>query len=210
MTKYISLMEHFNNLILGVYPPSTGFEHIRTVYERAFNMNINMQDVYETKLHIPTNPIKSIITLIGPEPKDKEIPTGLIGCDESNVSYVIHFTNDIFKGITDDDFVKSYIKSVFETMYNIIKHDRYDVKAIRNNPYIAALYSYPFYFTYYHIQRAFPDFIDNDVFIDLFEQYYSDREYAADVLNSLKENEFSASSDVIYSVMTCKNTIPII
>ncbi len=207
-TKYSVIMDHFNNLILGTYP-NTGFEPIRTVYERAFNMNINMQDVYETKLCIPTNPIKSIITLIGPEPKDGDIPTGLLGSDEMNVSYVTHFTNDIFKGM-DNGLAEMYIESVFESIYNIVKHDRYNIKEIRNNPYLISVYCYPFYFTYYHIKRVFPDFIDHKVFIDIFEQYYSDREYADDVLKSLKANEFSSSSDTIYSVMTCKNTIPII
>lgn len=210
-TKYCDIMNHFNNLILGTYPRGTGYETIRTVYERAFDMNVNLQDIYETRLSIPTNPIKGIITLLGPDPKDeREIPTGLIGFDESSVFYVTHYTDDIFKDLSDIEEARFYIKSVFNTIYDIVKFDKFDIKYARNNPYVTTLYSYPFYFTYHHVKRCFPHLINDEVFFEIFEKYYSDSEYTKQVLESLNANEYSSIPESIYSAMTCKNTIQIV
>ena len=211
-TKYCILKEHFDKLILGGYPQSTGLEPIRSTYENAFNMNINRQDVYQTKLNISTNPIKGIITLLGPEPKDNSvIPTGLIGMDENNVFYVTHFTNDILK--VSDEHSKSYIKGVFEAMKSIVEFDSLCIdpyKHASNNPYIATLYAYPIYFTFHHIKNALPHLIDHEVFFDILEQYYMDSEFIIEVLKSLKENKYSEDPEIIYSIMSCKNTVPII
>lgn len=211
-TKYSILKEHFDKLILGGYPQSTGLEPIRSTYENTFNMNINRQDVYQTKFNISTNPIKGIITLIGPEPKDgNDIPTGLIGMDENNVFYISHFTNDILK--PSDEYAKSYIRSVFEAMRQITEFDQFCVNPFKNasiHPYVATLYAYPFYFTFQHIRTALPHLIDHDEFFNILEQYYMDSEFIPDVLKSLKENKYSDDTEVIYSLMSCKNTISII
>ena len=211
-TKYCILKDHFDKLILGGYPQSTGLEPIRSTYENAFNMNINRQDVYQTKFNISTNPIKGIITLLGPNPKDGEyIPTGLIGMDENNVFYVTHFTNDILKA--SDEYAKSYIRDVFETMRNIVGFDSFCIdpfKHANNNPYIATVYAYPIYFTFQHIKKALPHLMDHDEFFNIMEQYYMDSEFIPDVLKSLKENKYSDDPEIIYSIMSCKNTVPII
>ena len=211
-TKYCILKDHFDKLILGGYPQSTGLEPIRSTYENAFNMNINRQDVYQTKFNISTNPIKGIITLLGPNPKDGEyIPTGLIGMDENNVFYVTHFTNDILKA--SDEYAKSYIRDVFETMRNIVEFDSFCINSFKhasNNPYIATVYAYPIYITFQHIKKALPHLMDHDEFFNIMEQYYMDSEFIPDVLKSLKENKYSDDPEIIYSIMSCKNTVPII
>lgn len=211
-TKYSILKEHFDKLILGGYPQSTGLEPIRSTYENAFNMNINRQDVYQTKFNIPTNPIKGIITLLGPNPKDDtDIPTGLIGMDESNVYYITHFTNDILK--VTDEYAKNYIRNVFEAMRFIMEFDQFCINPFKhasNNPYIATIYAYPFYFTFQHIRTCFPHLIDHDEFFNILEQYYMDSEFIPEVLKSLKENKYSDDTEVIHSLISCKNTIPII
>lgn len=210
-TAYAKLKDHFDKLVLGGYPKNTRLEPIRTTYEDMFDMRIDRQDVYETKLLIPSNPISSIITLVGPETdsNDNCIPTGLIGSNESNVHYINHFTSDSF--MDNEESNEKYIKEVFRIMYDIMEYDRFAINLYKNipsNPYVCTLSTYPFYFTYHHAKEVYPNLITSKVFYELLEKYYVDEKDLQDkLMDSLYNSKYTPDTERIYSIMTCKNTI---
>ena len=207
-TKYSLMKEHFDKLILGKFPRSTGLEPIRDTYSIALNTSINLQDVYETRLGISTNPIKGIITLVGPYPEDNiDLPSGLVGFNENDVYYVNHLSEEIFTGI-DDNLAKYYINEIFCTMYGIMDFDKFKISEIkaRYNPYAELLYAYPFYFTFHHIKESVPYIFKEEYFIDLLNKYYNG-DYADDIIESISTNRYTNDAEQIYSIMNCKNTI---
>lgn len=217
--SYFILKEHFDNLLKGRFPRSTGMEPIRDTYEESFGMNINLLDVYQTNVSIKNNPMHGIITLVGPEKEDTIIPTGFISTRNSDVFYINHLTEDIFMQNTDNE--KYYINSVFNTIRDIIKRDRFyepSEELARKNPHCVLLYVYPFYLTFHHIAHTWPEALKEKYFYNILESWYTDitrdSEYNKSIidkcLESIYQSKYTTNPNQVYSIMTCNNTIEII
>ena len=204
---YSSMKDHFDKLILGGYPANTGLEPIRTTYEKAFDTAINLIDVYESSIEVSTNPVQSIITLVGDPEND--IPTGLIATG-GKLAFVSHVDNSIFKPFSDERIAKSYIEFIYNAMLGIVKMDilhKSDREA-DGNPYLILLKAFPLYFTFHHIKTAKPELLKFENFEDIFEKYIANStEDAVEIFESLNSKEYTRDIDLIYSAVTSNNTV---
>lgn len=209
-TPYVALKHHFDKLLCGGYQQNfygSGFEPVRDTYERAFGKKINLFDVYQTALGIPHNPINRLITLIGPNGSDLDIPTGIM-MSGSEITCVNALTEDIFKGIPEKD-ASIYVNAVYQSIQNVIMMDRFyaDDRTARENPYMIFIKACPFYFTFHHIKECAPHLLKEKVFLTILEKYIATGEDADKILESISSVKFSPDSEIIYSTMTCKNSV---
>lgn len=217
-TNYSAMKHHFDKLISGGYP-GNGLELIRSTYEDAFGMKVNREDIYQTKLQVANNPIRGIITLIGPEPTGdrREIPTGIISMSDAEIFYVNHFTDDLLKGFDEDsENGEAYVNSVFSAMNTIVNADRtIKLKCCTGDfgvsHHMNRLASYAFYFTFHHIRDNFPQLLNNAYLYDILEKWYtSDPDDINSIIKSVSSNKYSEDPDKIYSIMTLNGTIEIV
>lgn len=204
-TEYAVLKKHFDKLIYGAGYPG-GLEPIRDTYERAFNIKINLYDVYQTNSKFYRNPLNGIITLIGPK-SNNVIPSGIIPCN-NDVFSVNVFDEDIFKD-SDSIDAESYIYDVYKSMKNVVEMDTFyscDSKA-RENPYLAFIKCCPLYFTFHHIKDTKPELLKKDVFIDLIEKYIVVASDSNAIYESMLSTKYSTDIDIIYNTITAKNTV---
>lgn len=204
----IRMKIHYDNLISGGYPKNTGLEPIRSVYENAFNVKINLYDVYSTPISSQEIPIGDLITLIGPEDKENKIPTGIIE-HRKGIAYVNKFTNDILKYTPSPSTMYDYMYMVFNSMLAIVNTGAFKLNftSKTNDPYFDQLKSYPFYFTFHHMKKSFPNSFKLGHFKYILQRYYVKQEDIDALLNSVDSHEFTVDPEEIYSIMTCKNAI---
>lgn len=211
ITRYNDMKIHFDRLLLGTHTNSyfKGAEPIRLTYNKAFGKQINFYEVHETFLRIDSNPfIKSIITLIGPEDDQRDLPEGMM-MTEFGVSSVNIMTNEIYRGVSSSN-VKSYTDSVYYAMDNIIQTDVfYKPEYIAKfNPMMKVIRMLPFYFTYYHIRDCAPTYFDSENFRTYLEKYLINGQESIDkLLNHLIERRYSDDLYTIYNVMTVNGEI---
>lgn len=206
-TDYSIMKTHFDRLISGhrrgIY--ISGLEPIRLTYLKAFGKQINMYDIHETPVKINTNPlIKSMISIIGPDSDDREIPEGIMMSD-AGISHVSVFkSSDINRGISSE-YSEDYIASVYYYMNTIIKSDTfYQSESIsRDNPYMKFIRLVPFYMTYYHVNDCLPEYINSNIFYELLEKYLvNGKDNIEKLLLHLSERKYSTDLYTIYNTLT--------
>jgi len=208
-TAYGALKHHFNKLLMGGYQSNNGLEPIRDVYEKAFDIKINLFDVYQTQIRDSHNPVGAICTLLGPEPEsedEKDIPTGILWEEQTNGLISVNtFSDEILKGINEDT-ARWYISRVYKSMLDVVQYDQFyksDMIA-RNNPYMTFVKCVPLYFTFHHVAECIPRMYNRDIFRDLIEKYT----YAGDttelILSSLENSSYTEDVTQIYSIVSAK------
>ena len=214
ITYYNAMKIHFDRLLLSGFRNLSnnyfhGAEPIAFAYKKAFNKPIGSYAIHETRLNVETNPfVKSIITIIGPEDDDRDLPDGIIMC-EGEIAHVNIFTTNIYKGI-DSSNIKYYTASVYYSMDSIIQCDTfYKPEYIaRNNPFMKAIRMLPFYFTYHHIKDCAPLYFKPEDFRTYLEKYLVNGAESIDLLlDYMETRRYSDNIYDIYSTMTVEGQI---
>ncbi len=205
---YSTMKNHFNELYRGAYKKSNGLEMIRNIYKDMFSKKIGMYDVYESSINTDTNPVDTIVSLVGPRPEDY-IPSGLIRYYKRTGVVNIIPNTYLDEGITKETF-KSYINIVYNAMNNIVRFDNLWLpdREAADNPFSVFIKSCPFYFTFHHAMECIPEMIVEEEFKNLLlKNLVSDDEEADAILNSISGNKCSNKMEDIYKIMTVSNSV---
>lgn len=208
---YEILKHHFDNLILGGYPKSNYLEPIRDSYRTMFNATpINQFDIYSTRIGTPNNPIKVINSFVGDDDKVMDIPHGIMPCGDHIVYSDVH-SSEIFKPTITVGTLSEYINNVYHSMLDIVRMDRLypSDKMASTHPYLAYLKSSPFYFTYHHCAKCFPNADMSDVFKTLLEKYIVSGEDLEAVYKSVSNSRYNPNPENIFAAMSVCGEIPL-
>ena len=202
VTAYAALKTHYNK-VLKTNVTTTGLERIRTTYDRSCLGNINPFGIATTNLSLGTcNPIRKIITLVGPEYKCENIKTGVVISD-GELCFIDIITSDFYKDVKAN--MSAYIKSVYKSMSTVVSFDEFhrSYALAAENPYCSLVRSYAMYFTYHHIKDCYPEYIDENigVFKDIIETDITAGEDVDLVIHSLTTSRYTEDPEKILGII---------
>lgn len=205
IANYAVLKQHFDKLIKGGHPTSSGLEPIRDTYETSFNTKINLYDVYKSRIGVSTNPIGSIVSLVGPE---ADLTTGIM-LSNNEIVCVNQFPSDILRGLDSSD--TWYIRYVYDAISSIMSMDRFNLpdSMALDNPYITMIKALPLYFTFYHVKESAPLLMDasESAFKDIIEKYVVYGDDVATLYDSLNTRKYTQDFETAYAILTVNNSI---
>lgn len=212
MTKsgYMVLKDHFDKLFTTPYN-GTRCENIRDTFKNGLGVGIGDYDVYTTNISIANNPVNCFTTIVGADPEDFDIPTGIIP-SYKELHSVNFIDREYFLGLFEENTL-DYFVTVFDAIENILQADSlYSIRiSLSNpNPYLEFLHMLPIYIAFNHVRYVDADRIEvlRKPILNWLEKFACDSmEDAKNIYNSMVNNKYYDTFEKIYKVITCDNNV---